>query len=99
MTRKSGILHDDCVSYDSVNKFRKNTVGAVRRAANQNPTIAGGNRTITLSAISRPKHNESEQLVERIPPDGSQKSLLRLPKVPPAGGGCGGDTYNKCQSG
>ena len=70
--------HDDCVSYDSVNKFRKNTVGA---------------------AISRPKRNESEQLVERIPPDGSQKSLLLLEKVPPAGGGCGGDTYNKCQSG
>ena len=27
--------------------------------------------TITLSATSRPKRNESEQLVERIPPDGS----------------------------
>ena len=33
------------------------------------------------------------------PPEESQKSLLLLEKVPPAGGGCGGDTYNKCQSG
>ena len=54
-----------------MNKFQKYAVGAVRRAANQNPTIAGGNRTITLSATSRPKRNESEQMVERIPPDGS----------------------------
>ena len=51
------------------------------------------------AATSRPKHSETEQLVERIPPDGSPKSLLLLEKVPPAGGGCGGDTYNKCQSG
>ena len=64
-----------------MNKFQQYAVGAVRRAANQNPTIAGGNRTITLSATSRPKHSETEQLVERIPPDGSQKSLLLLEKA------------------
>ena len=48
------LSHDDCTSYNSMNKFQKCAVGAVRRAANQNPTIAGGNRTITLSAIRRP---------------------------------------------
>ena len=80
-------MQDDCMSYNSVNEFRQYAVGwcAVQR-------------TITLSTISRPKRSETEQLVERIPPDGSQKSLLLLEKVPPAGGGCGGDTYNKCQS-
>ena len=64
-----------------MNKFQQDAVGAVRRAANQNPTIAGGNRTITLSATSRPKRYESEQMVERIPPDGSPKSLLLLEKA------------------
>ena len=29
----------------------------------------------------------------RTPPDGSLKSLLLLEKVPPSGGGCGGDPY------
>ena len=54
--------HNNCTSYNSMNKFQKCAVGAVRRAANQNPTIAGGNRTITLSATSRPKRIESERL-------------------------------------
>ena len=45
------------------------------------------------AATSRPKRYESEQMVERIPPDGSQKSLLLLEKVPAAAGECGGDTY------
>ena len=47
--------HNNCTSYNSMNKFQQYAVGAVRRAANQNPTIAGGNRTITLSATSRPR--------------------------------------------
>ena len=81
-----------------MNKFQQYAVGAVRRAANQNPTIAGGNRTITLSATSRPKRSETEQLVERIPPGRKPKSLLLLEKVPAAAGECGGDTYNECQS-
>ena len=47
-----------------MNKFQKYAVGAVRRAANQNPTIAGGNRTMILSATSRPNRIESEWLVQ-----------------------------------
>ena len=75
--------HNNCTSYNSMNKFQQYAVGAVRRAANQNPTIAGGNRTITLSATSRPKRSKTEQLVERIPPGGKPK------KPSPAGEGRG----------
>ena len=57
--QKSTPSHNNCTSYNSMNKFQKCAVGAVRRAANQNPTIAGGNRTITLSADSRPYSDSS----------------------------------------
>ena len=54
------VQQDNCTSYNSVNKFQQYAVGAVRRAANQNPTIAGGNRTMILSATSRPKTGGTE---------------------------------------
>ena len=67
--------HDDCTSCNSMNKFQKYAVGAVRRAANQNPTIAGGNRTITLSADSRP-YSDSSRWYEFAQAFQYRKSLL-----------------------
>ena len=50
------------------------------------------------AAISRPKTHGIKCLVERIPPDKSQESLLLLEKVPAAAGECGGDPFRKCRS-
>ena len=73
--------------------------GRYRLTGKETPGEFVPTKHITVgAATSCPKRSETEQLVERIPPDGSLKSLLLLEKVPAAAGECGGDTCNECRS-